>query len=179
MRITIKVVFAFLLVFSGCRSISSTQEIEISSQAGAYRDAMNNESLLGIAVLSGSFQKFTNLIQKAGLSEMLDHEGPYTLFAPTDEAFELFPEAKYKDLLKSQNREELIRILEYHIIRGEVMTDSLLQCDTLSSELGASLIITESEEGIIVNDAHLVKADTKATNGVIQIINRVLLPPEQ
>ncbi len=178
MRFFVCMYVILCFTFYGCRSLSNTQEIEINSQSvqNAGTDSIYAGSIIGVAVSSGSFHKFTSIIQKVGLNHMLAQDGPYTLFAPTDEAFELFSEETFNELLKPKNKAKLSNLIKYHIVAGEIWTDSLQRIENITTAQGTDLAVNESEHGITINNAHVVKQNIKADNGVIQIIDRVLQP---
>jgi transforming growth factor-beta-induced protein len=130
------------------------------------------------AVKAGAFNTLIAAVKAAGLAEALSGDGPFTVFAPTDEAFEKLPSGTIDSLLQPENRDKLAAILKYHVVPGRVYsTDAVAagQADTLQ---GAPLKIAVNGSTAMVNDAKLVSTDIDASNGVIHVIDSVILPPE-
>jgi uncharacterized surface protein with fasciclin (FAS1) repeats len=135
-------------------------------------------SVVDVAASNGSFKTLTAALKAAGLDTTLASGGPYTVFAPTDEAFAALPKGAVEELLKPENREILVRILSYHVVPGENTSSTLKSGETTTLE-GAPIQVNVTADGLMVNDAKVVKADIKASNGVIHVINRVILPPRE
>lgn len=133
--------------------------------------------IVDTAVAAGQFTTLAAALQAAGLVATLKGDGPFTVFAPTDEAFRALPQGTVDRLLRPENRAELTRILTYHVVPGRVTSDQLagqqLRPETVS---GARLQI-DARQGVSVNSARVVQADIATSNGVIHVIDRVLLPP--
>lgn len=133
--------------------------------------------IVDTAVSAGQFSTLIAAVKAAGLEETLRGDGPYTIFAPTDEAFALLPEGTVNDLLKPENKEKLTQILTYHVVPGKIMSADLagksLDANTVS---GQDLEIDASGEGVLVGGANVIQADIETSNGVIHVIDRVLLP---
>lgn len=124
---------------------------------------------------SASFKTLTAALAAAGLTEMLSGEGPYTIFAPTDEAFAALPEGAIEQLLLPENKDVLVRILTYHVVSGAVRSSDL---KTGSVEtLEGSDVAVEAGDTVTVNNANVIVPDVEASNGVIHIVDRVILPP--
>jgi len=134
-------------------------------------------NIVDTAVAAGSFNTLVAAVKAAGLVEALSGPGPLTVFAPTDEAFAALPPGTLDDLLKPQNKEKLKAILLYHVVSGKVMSTDLKGTVKPVTLEGATLTIVASASGVTVNDAKVIKADVGADNGVIHVINKVLLPP--
>ena len=133
--------------------------------------------IVDTAVAAGSFETLVAAVQAAGLVETLKGEGPFTVFAPTDEAFAALPEGTVENLLLEENRDQLVAVLTYHVIPGKVMsTDIAGQQLTVDTVNGASVDI-DATDGVTINGANVVQADIEATNGVIHVIDAVILPP--
>lgn len=135
------------------------------------------KDVVALAESNPSFTMLTKALKAAGLTETLQGKGPFTVFAPTDEAFAKLPQDAVRDLLKPENKEVLVKILTYHVVPGNVESGQLkageiksLQGDPISVKIG-------SDKGVIVNDAKVVTTDVKATNGVVHAVDAVLLPP--
>jgi len=130
--------------------------------------------IVDTAVEAGSFETLVTAVKAADLADTLKGEGPYTVFAPTDEAFAELPEGTVESLLQPENKDQLTSILLYHVAPGNVTSDQI-QTGPLKSAEGSNLDI-KVDEGVKVNDASVVKADIEADNGVIHVIDQVLLP---
>jgi uncharacterized surface protein with fasciclin (FAS1) repeats len=126
---------------------------------------------------AGSFKTFIKALQDTQLIQTLSSGGPYTVFAPTDAAFAKLPKAQLNDLMKPQNKGKLAKILQYHIIPQEITSKFFNRKQGDITTLGISKLNMRNEGGKLkVNDANVVKADLKATNGTVHVIDKVLLP---
>jgi uncharacterized surface protein with fasciclin (FAS1) repeats len=132
-----------------------------------------------VAIASGDaqFKTLTKALGAAGLVTTLQGKGPFTVFAPTDAAFAALPKGTLDDLLKPANKAKLTKILTYHVVPGSVLSTSLKSGDVKSVE-GGSLKVAVSPGKVTVSGANVVKADIKASNGVIHVIDKVLIPPD-
>jgi uncharacterized surface protein with fasciclin (FAS1) repeats len=130
-----------------------------------------------VAIASGDaqFKTLTKALGSAGLVTTLQGKGPFTVFAPTDAAFAALPKGTVENLLKPENKAQLTRILTYHVVPGSVLSTSLKSGDVKSVE-GTSLKVAVSPQQVTVGGAKVVKADIKASNGVIHVIDKVLMP---
>ena len=133
-------------------------------------------TIVEIAAGDSSFSTLVTAVKAAGLAETLSGEGPFTVFAPTDEAFAALPEGTLDNLLKPENRDSLRKVLTYHVVSGDLMAKDLNSGQVATVE-GSSLEVQVSSNGVKVNNANVAKADIDATNGVIHVIDSVLLPP--
>jgi uncharacterized surface protein with fasciclin (FAS1) repeats len=133
------------------------------------------EDIVSIAVRDGRFTTLVKAVQAAGLVETLQGKGPYTVFAPTDEAFSKLPAGTVEALLK--DIPALKSVLLYHVVPGRYMAESVAGMKSAKSAQGKSIRISASGGGVRVNDANVVIADVKASNGVIHVIDSVILPP--
>jgi uncharacterized surface protein with fasciclin (FAS1) repeats len=118
-------------------------------------------------------------VQAAGLVETLKGEGPFTVFAPTDEAFAKLPAGTVENLLKPENLETLKSILLYHVVSGKVMAEDVTMLESAKTVLGESVSIKEDMGKVNINDAKVILPDVESSNGVIHVIDSVLLPPEK
>jgi uncharacterized surface protein with fasciclin (FAS1) repeats len=143
---------------------------------GAPAFAMDKD-IVDTAVGAGSFSTLVAAVQAAGLVDTLKGEGPFTVFAPTDEAFAALPEGTVESLLLPENRDQLVAILTYHVVPGKVMSTDLTNGMEAATVQGAPVTIM-TEGGVKVNAANVVTADVEASNGVIHVIDAVILPPE-
>lgn len=149
--------------------------------AGRTPDAsgtQSNQDIVTLAGSSNSFTTLTSLLKTAGLSDILQQPGPYTVFAPTDEAFAALPPETLQQLQQPENRATLIQLLRYHVVSGEVTANELTAGDlkTLEGE-PLNVQVNTATNQISVNNASVVQANVQATNGVIHAINQVLIPP--
>lgn len=148
---------ALLLVFS-------------TAYAAAQKDIVDT------AVDAGSFNTLAAALEAGGLVETLKGSGPFTVFAPTDEAFAKLPEGTVENLLKPENKEQLVAVLTYHVVPGEVLSEQLVTLDQAKTVNGQSVAIAVQDGKVMVNNAHVVQADVMASNGVIHVIDTVILP---
>ena len=133
--------------------------------------------IVDTAVGAGTFNTLAAALTAAGLVETLKGPGPFTVFAPTDDAFAALPAGTVEDLLKPENKDKLIAVLTYHVVPGAVMSTDLTEGMMAATVNGAEVTIT-LEGGAKVNGANITTADIKATNGVIHVIDAVILPPK-
>lgn len=131
-----------------------------------------------VDVASGNpeFSTLVAAVQAAGLVETLKGTGPYTVFAPTNAAFAALPSGTVESLLKSENKDKLAAILTYHVIPGEVSSDQLAGKRLDVATVNGKTVHVDGRRGVKVNKANVVTADIKASNGIIHVIDRVLLP---
>lgn len=134
-----------------------------------------DKDIVDTAVGAGSFTTLVAAVQAAGLVDTLKGEGPFTVFAPTDDAFAALPAGTVEDLLKPENKEKLVKILTYHVVAGKVMSSDLSNGMKAATVEGSEVTIT-TEGGVKVNDANVTTADIEATNGVIHVIDAVIMP---
>jgi transforming growth factor-beta-induced protein len=132
--------------------------------------------VVDLAVKAGNFQTLATAIETAGLLEALKGAGPFTVFAPTDEAFAALPKGTVETLLMPENKEKLVAILKYHVVSGRQYANQVVGLKTLTTLQGGTLKVMVSEEGATIGGAKLLKTDLQARNGVIHVIDRVLLP---
>lgn len=139
---------------------------------------VGEKDIVDTAAAAGSFTVLEKVLKASGLTELLKGKGPYTIFAPTDAAFAKLNKQTLDDLLKPQNKAELIRVLKYHVVPGKVLARDASKMTAAKTEEGASLTIKSNGTNIKINDATVTQADIPATNGVIQGIDTVLIPPK-
>ena len=134
------------------------------------------KDIVDVAVANGSFTTLVAAVQAAGLVDTLKSAGPFTVFAPTDAAFAKLPEGTVEMLLKPENKDKLSAILTYHVVSGNVMAADAMKLDSAATVQGQTLSISTSYGNVMINDAKVVAADVKAKNGVIHVIDTVLMP---
>ena len=137
---------------------------------------MNTQDIVDTAVAAGSFNPLVAAVQAADLEATLRSNGPFTVFAPTDEAFAKLPPETLENLLKPENKSQLQAILTYHVVPGKVMASDAAMLSSAKTVNGQSFRITESGNGLMVDEAMVIKADIPASNGVIHVIDQVILP---
>ena len=142
----------------------------------AFGSAFAADDIVDTAKSTGKFKTLTAALDAGGKTEMLKEKGPYTVFAPSDEAFDKLPKGTVEDLLKPENKAKLGKILAYHVVEGKVMASDVKTMMAKTAN-GADLDIKVKGDKVMVNDAKVVKADVAASNGVIHVIDKVLMPP--
>ena len=134
------------------------------------------KDIVETAVGAGSFKTLVTAVQAAGLVDTLKGTGPFTVFAPTDEAFAKLPAGTVEELLKPQNKSKLQAILTYHVVPGKVMAADVTKISTAKTVNGQSLAVSAKNGAVMVDNAKVVKTDIVASNGVIHVIDTVVLP---
>lgn len=140
-----------------------------------------DKDIVDTAVSAGSFQTLVAAVKAADLVEVLKSKGPFTVLAPTDEAFKKLPEGTVQTLLKPENKEKLVAILKYHVIPSKAMAADVVKLSgkKVKTVEGSEVAIEAGSSGVKVNNANVVKTDIECTNGVIHVIDSVILPPEK
>jgi len=136
----------------------------------------DSKDIVDTAIQAGSFKTLVAAVQAAGLVETLRGPGPFTVFAPTDEAFAKLPEGTVESLLKPENKDQLVAILKYHVVAGRVTAAQVVKLKAAPTVNGQRVAISTSE-GVRVDNANVVTTDIATSNGVIHVIDAVLLPP--
>ncbi len=145
----------------------------------SYAGQMGTEkNIYDTAASTKMFSTLTAALKAGGKKEMLEEDkGPFTVFAPTDEAFAKLPAGTVENLLKPENKEKLAKILAYHVVPGKVMAADVRTMEAPTAE-GSTLNVKLDDGKVMVNDANVTKTDIAATNGVIHVIDTVLMPPD-
>lgn len=138
--------------------------------------AQSNKDIVDTAVAAGDFKTLAAALQAAGLVDTLKGAGPFTVFAPTDEAFAKLPAGTVESLLKPENKQKLISILTYHVVAGKVMANDVVKLHEAKTVNGQDVKIMVDDGKVMVNNANVVKTDIQCSNGVIHVIDAVLLP---
>lgn len=133
--------------------------------------------IVDLAVSQDILSTLVTAVKAAGLVETLKGDGPFTVFAPTNEAFAALPAGTLESLLKPENKDQLVKILTYHVVSGKVMSTDLKDGMKAKTVQGSEVKIGVSKDGVTVNEAKVVKADVGASNGVVHVIDKVILPP--
>jgi uncharacterized surface protein with fasciclin (FAS1) repeats len=148
-----------------------------SNKASKTYDKPAKADIVDTAVKAGSFNTLVAAVQAAELVDLLKGEGPFTVFAPTDEAFGKLPEGTVENLLKPENRDQLVAILKYHVVPGKVKAADVVKLSEAKTAQGSVVTVSTSDGGVKINDASVVKTDIKTSNGVIHVIDAVIMPP--
>lgn len=136
----------------------------------------SDKDIVETAVAAGSFESLVAAIKAAGLVETLQGEGPFTVFAPTDDAIAALPEGTVEELLKPENKDQLAAILTYHVVPGRVMAADVVKLKSARTVQGQEIAISVNDGKVMINNANVVSADIDTTNGVIHVIDAVILP---
>jgi uncharacterized surface protein with fasciclin (FAS1) repeats len=147
-----------------------------STSAFAGGTTTPSQDIVDTAVAAGSFQTLTTALKAAGLVETLKGKGPFTVFAPTDEAFAKLPEGTVQSLLMPENKQKLTAILTYHVVAGNVKAADVIKLTSAKTLNGQSVTIKTVGGKVLINGASVVKADIATTNGTIHVIDTVLMP---
>jgi len=135
-----------------------------------------SKTIVQLADETDDLSTLVTAVKAAGLVETLSSDGPFTVFAPTNEAFAALPDGVLENLLKPENKDKLISILTYHVISGKVMSGDLKDGQVANTVQGESVTI-DLKKGVKINNASVAMADVKASNGVVHVIDQVILPP--
>jgi uncharacterized surface protein with fasciclin (FAS1) repeats len=142
--------------------------------AGNY--GKKQADIVDTAVAAGSFNTLAAALEAGGLTDTLKADGPYTVFAPTDEAFAKLPDGTVEMLLLPQNKDKLVEILTYHVVAGKVTAAEVVTLKTATTVNGSDVTIRVVDETVFINDSRVVAADIGASNGVIHVVDTVILP---
>jgi uncharacterized surface protein with fasciclin (FAS1) repeats len=167
------VLLVLMLVLAGCQQ---EQLAEVPEPAEPAPAAEAPKDIVDTAVAAGSFETLVAAVQAAGLVETLKGEGPFTVFAPTDEAFAKLPAGTLEDLLKPESKDTLTSILTYHVVPGKVMAADVVGLDSATTVNGEDLSIEVEGDTVMVDGAAVVQADIECSNGVIHVIDSVIMP---
>jgi len=152
------------------RMLTLAAAMAVTAIAGSKADIVDT------AVAAGSFKTLVAAVQAAGLVDTLKGPGPFTVFAPTDEAFAKLPAGTVESLLKPENKAKLAAILTYHVVSGNVTADKVVKMNSAATVNGQSLKIKVTNGSVMVNNANVIKTDIATSNGVIHVIDTVVLP---
>lgn len=157
------------------RSLLFAAAITLGSSVSAFAA---EKDVVDTAIAAGQFETLAAALEAAGLVATLKGTGPFTVFAPTDEAFAKLPAGAVENLLKPENKQKLTAILTYHVVAGKVMAADVAGLDQAKSVNGKMIDIEVEGSTVKVNDAAVTAADIAASNGVIHVIDEVIMPPE-
>jgi len=157
-------------------AVVAAAAIGLAMSSAAVRAA--DKDIVDTAVGAGQFETLAAALGAAGLVDTLKGDGPFTVFAPTDEAFAKLPAGTVENLLKPENKDQLTAILTYHVVPGNVMAADVVKLSEAETVNGKKVNIKTEGDTVMINDAKVVSADVAASNGVIHVIDAVILPPE-
>jgi uncharacterized surface protein with fasciclin (FAS1) repeats len=132
--------------------------------------------ILDTAVSAGQFNTLVTAVKAAGLVDTLKGDGPFTVFAPTDEAFAKLPAGTVEDLLKPENKDQLVAILTYHVVPGKIMSADIAGKTAMVETVQGGKLSVDATDGVTVGKAKVISADIETSNGVIHVIDTVVLP---
>ena len=141
------------------------------------QETETKQDIVGVAVTAGQFTTLVEAVQAAELVDTLRGPGPFTVFAPTDEAFAKLPEGTVANLLNPDNKDQLVAVLTYHVVAGRVSSGDIADQVAMVRTVEGSKLLIDTKNGAKVDTANIVSADVDASNGVIHVIDTVLLPP--
>ena len=144
--------------------------------SSAFAADTKKTDIVQTAIDAGSFKTLVAAVKAAGLVETLKGKGPFTVFAPTDEAFAKLPAGTVENLLKPENKSKLVAILTYHVLLSKVMSKDIAGKKMMAKSVQGSEINVDATKGVKVDNATVVKADIEASNGVIHVIDTVIMP---
>ncbi len=175
---------AALLFLAGCSSSDSDEASETPAASMEATDAMESDSMesvgtiVDVAAANEDFETLVAAVTAADLVETLAGEGPYTVFAPTDDAFDALPEGLLTALLEPENKDTLTAILRYHVVSGEVTSDQVSAGEVPTVQGESITVSVTSDDKVLLNDsAEVIAKDVDADNGVIHVIDAVIVPP--
>jgi uncharacterized surface protein with fasciclin (FAS1) repeats len=160
---------------SGGGTVPSSETPATAAPSTADPTAATGETIIGVASANKQLKTLTAAIKAAGLEETLSGKGPFTVFAPTDKAFAALPPGTVDELLKPENKDKLAQLLTYHVVSGKVESTALKSGD-VPSVLGKPITVKVEGKKVMVNEASVIKADVPASNGVVHLIDKVILP---
>jgi uncharacterized surface protein with fasciclin (FAS1) repeats len=166
---------ALVLLVAGLSAAMLSRPRPASAGEAAAGQA-GKKDIVDTAVSAGKFNTLAAALKAAGLVDTLKGEGPFTVFAPTDEAFAKLPAGTVEDLLKPENKQKLVSILTYHVVPARAMAKDVAGMSSADTVNGKSLKLAVKGDKVMVNDATVTQADIVASNGVIHVIDSVLMP---
>lgn len=165
-----------LVVLAAVSFVSGSVYAGSCSSGSAKAHSHDSMDIVDTAVEAGSFNTLVAAVKAADLVETLKGEGPFTVFAPSDEAFAKLPEGTVENLLKPENRAQLQAILTYHVVAGSVKAEDVVKLDSAMTVQGQEVAIVVNDDGVTVDGAKVVQTDIETSNGIIHVIDTVILP---
>lgn len=163
-----------LALLGACSKDATPQTTTAAKEVATQQ--VGEPNIVTVAATAGDFNTLVAALKAAGLVETLQGEGPFTVFAPTDEAFAKLPAGTVDSLLLPENKAKLVSILTYHVVPGEVLAADVVKLSSVNTVEGQPLSISVDDAGVRVNDANVTTTDVMASNGVIHVIDSVLIP---
>ena len=159
------------LLLTACGSMHN------SDMTSATSMPMSNRTIADVAMSTGMHNTLVRALKAAGLADMLMQPGDYTIFAPTDAAFAKLPAGTLESLMRPENRDKLRTLLQYHVVPGRVTAAQVMNMTSATTASGQTLPIMVMGKNVMVGNANIVKADVMASNGIVHVIDTVLMPP--
>lgn len=169
MRIVLAATVALSMAFAGMTS-------PVAAGDAATAKPTTEQTIVEVAVGNKAFSTLVAAVKAGGLVETLSGDGPFTVFAPTDEAFAALPEGTVEMLVKPENKAKLVKILTYHVVAGKVMASDVVNLTEAKTVQGSTVDIEVKDGAVMIDKAKVIKADVDCKNGVIHVIDKVLLP---
>lgn len=155
-------------------ALASAAFVNAGDHSGGH--AMNKQNIVEVAAGNKDFTTLVAAVQAAGLVDVLSGEGPYTVFAPTNEAFAKLPEGTVEMLLLPENKDKLVAILTYHVVAGDVSAAQVVELTEVTTVQGGVASIKVTEAGVMIDGAKVIVTDLDASNGVVHVIDTVIMP---
>ena len=156
-------------------AIATVATLGIAAGGASARAA--DQDIVETAATAGQFKTLATALNQAGLISTLKGSGPFTVFAPTDAAFAKLPAGTVENLLKPENKDKLTAILTYHVVPGRVMAADVAKLQEAKTVNGKTLSVSTKGSGVMVNDANVTQTNIAASNGIIHVVDTVILPP--
>lgn len=168
-----------VLAMSAVAGVASVALAGGSCGGGGYKDeAKATPDIVDTAASAGTFNTLVAAVKAADLVDTLKGEGPFTVFAPTDEAFAKLPAGTVESLLLPENKDKLVAILTYHVVAGSVSASDVVKLTSANTVQGSSVAISVKDGQVSINNATVVKTDIQAGNGIIHVIDTVMMPTQ-
>jgi len=176
---SIMAVVALLFTITACEAPEDMPDADEAEEETMTEDEPT-QTIVDLAAGDERFETLVTALGATGLDETLAGPGPFTVFAPTNEAFDALPEGTLDDLLQEENQDQLADILSYHVVSGEVTSADVADLESAATVQGEDIQISVDDEGnVMINDANVVEVDLMGDNGVIHVIDAVLMPPQE
>jgi uncharacterized surface protein with fasciclin (FAS1) repeats len=163
-------------LFKKALTIAVFSAFAATAVAGHHEEKAAKADIVDTAVAAGKFETLAAALEAAGLVDTLKGDGPFTVFAPTDEAFAKLPEGTVEELLKPENKDQLIAVLTYHVVPGKVPAKDVVTLSEATTVNGADVSIEVDGDSVMVDNATVIMADIETSNGIIHVIDTVILP---
>lgn len=173
MKKTMVAAAVVVLMTGACASSQTSGGTDMTSASSMS----SSSTIADVAMSTGMHDTLVAALQSAGLANMLMESGSYTVFAPTDAAFAKLPAGTVEMLMRPENRDKLRSILQYHVVPGRVTAQQVMGMTTAKSTSGQTLQISTMGNQVMIGNAHVVKADVMASNGIVHVVDTVLMPP--